>query len=49
MGFDLYGENPIVNKVYPSRYDEILKQYGKDGWLDWVKIYLKTLKMNTMN
>jgi len=37
MGFDLYGENPIVNKVYPSRYDEILKQYGKDGWLDWNK------------
>ncbi len=37
MGFDLYGKNPIVNKVYPSRYDEILKQYGKDGWLDWSK------------
>ena len=37
MGFDLYGENPTVNKVYPPRYDEILKQYGKDGWLDWGK------------
>ena len=38
MGFDLYGMSPQINKKYPPRYEEILKEYGnKDGWLDWGK------------
>ena len=38
MGFDLYGMNPTVNKKYPPRYDEIMKEYGTgDGWIDWSK------------
>jgi len=37
MGFDLSGINPTVNKEFPTRYNEILKQYGKDGYLDWNK------------
>ena len=38
MGFDLYGINPTVNKEYPPRYDEIMKEYGTgDGWIDWSK------------
>jgi len=35
MGFDVYGVSPKINKDYPERYNEILKQYGKDGFLDW--------------
>ena len=35
MGFDLYGVNPVIEKEYPSRYKEIMKKYGKDGFLDW--------------
>jgi len=37
MGFDVYGMSPKINKDYPERYNEILKQYGKDGFLDWGK------------
>ena len=37
MGFDLYGINPTVNKEYPPRYNQIMKEYGKDGWIDWTK------------
>ena len=38
MGYDIYGMNPKVNKVYPDRYNEIMNKYGdKDGWLDWSK------------
>ena len=38
MGFDLYGQNPTVNKEYSPRYNEIMKKYGTgDGWLDWQK------------
>ena len=37
MGFDLNGINPKLNKDFPPRYNEILKQYGKDGYLDWNK------------
>ena len=33
MGFDLYGQNPTVNKEYSPRYNEIMKKYGTgDGW-----------------
>ena len=35
MGFDLYGINPKIEKDYPPRYNEILDEYGKDGWLNW--------------
>ena len=38
MGFDLYGMNPTINKKYPPRYNEIMKEYGTDdGWIDWSK------------
>ena len=41
MGFDLYGMNPVVNKKYPPRFNEIMKEYGtkdgEEGWLDWSK------------
>jgi len=37
MGYDVYGLSPKVNKIYPERYNEILNEYGKDGWLDWKK------------
>jgi len=38
MGFDLYGLNPTVNKKYPSRYNEIMEEYGTDsGFIDWKK------------
>ena len=38
MGFDLYGMSPTVNKEYPTRYNEIMKEYGSDdGWIDWSK------------
>ena len=37
MGFDLYGINPTVNKEYPPRYNQIMKEYGKDGWIAWTK------------
>ena len=37
MGFDLYGLNPTINKVYPPRFNEIIKEYGKDGMLNWKK------------
>ena len=49
MGFDLYGLNPTINKVYPPRYNEIMEEYGKDGMLNWKKTYLRILKMNTLN
>ena len=36
MGFDLYGMNPVVNKKYPPRFNEIMKEYGtKDGEEGW--------------
>ena len=38
MGFDIYGLNPQVNKKYPPRFVEIMKEYGTDdGWIDWKK------------
>ena len=30
MGFDLYGMSPQINKKYPPRYEEILKEYRED-------------------
>ena len=37
MGYDIYGVSPKMNKEYPERYNEIMKMYGKDGFLDWNK------------
>ncbi len=37
MGFDVYGVNPKIVQEYPPRYEEIMKEYGSDGWLDWTK------------
>tara|TARA_R110002020_G_scaffold186295_2_gene384319 strand:+ start:1048 stop:1683 length:636 start_codon:yes stop_codon:yes gene_type:complete len=37
MGFDVYGVNPKIEQEYPPRYEEILKEYGNDGWLDYSK------------
>lgn len=38
MGFDIYGVNPQVNKKYPPRFNEIMKEYGTgNGWIDWNK------------
>ena len=44
MGFDLTGLNPTVNKVYPQRYNDIMNEYGKDGWLDWSMKIPETVK-----
>ena len=35
MGFDLTGLDPKMNAEHPQEYNDILKLYGKDGWLDW--------------
>ena len=35
MGFDLTGLDPKMNTEHPQEYNDILKLYGKDGWLDW--------------
>ena len=36
MGYDVYGISPKINKVYPKRYNEIMKEYGDgEGWLKW--------------
>ncbi len=35
MGFDLSGLNPTINEEHSQEYNDILKLYGKDGWLDW--------------
>jgi len=37
MGFDLSGINPKINKKFSPRYNKILKEYGKNGYLDWNK------------
>jgi hypothetical protein len=37
MGFDLTGLNPTINEEHSQEYNDILKLYGKDGWLDWQK------------
>jgi len=35
MGFDLTGLDPTINTEHSQEYNDILKLYGKDGWLDW--------------
>jgi hypothetical protein len=35
MGFDLSGLNPTINIKHSQEYNDIIKLYGKDGWLDW--------------
>ena len=35
MGFDLSGLDPKINKEHSQEYYDIMKLYGKDGWLDW--------------
>ncbi len=35
MGFDLTGLDPTINEEHSQEYNDILKLYGKDGWLDW--------------
>ena len=37
MGFDLHGIKPIINIKHSQEYSDIIKTYGKDGWLDWSK------------
>ena len=49
MGYDLYGVNPTVNSEYPPRYNEILKKYGKNGWLDWSKDIPEEVKNEYFN
>ena len=28
MGYDIYGVNPKMNKNYPERYNEIMKEWN---------------------